>query len=72
MFASKSTERDPPVFDSGTYLVSKTIFIPVGTQIVGDMFSTILGNGVAFTNQANPTPVIKVFCPGFSASSAIR
>ncbi|KAJ7858321.1 pectate lyase superfamily protein-domain-containing protein [Mycena leptocephala] len=51
-------------FDAGTYLVQDTIFVPPGTIIVGEMFSTILGAGPKFTNQANPRPVLKVGNPG--------
>ncbi|KAF8634219.1 hypothetical protein AX17_004266 [Amanita inopinata Kibby_2008] len=47
-------------FDAGTYLVEKTIFVPAETIIVGEMFSTILGSGSAFSSQSSPTPVLKV------------
>ncbi|KAF7368568.1 Glucan 1,3-beta-glucosidase [Mycena venus] len=47
-------------FDSGVYLVSKTIFVPAGAQIVGDMYPTILGSGTAFQDQMTPTPVLRV------------
>ncbi|KAJ7451269.1 glycoside hydrolase family 55 protein, partial [Mycena galericulata] len=53
-------------FDSGVYLVSGTITVPAGAQIVGDMYPTILGSGSAFQNQASPTPVLKVGNPGDS------
>lgn len=43
------------VFDSGVYLVSKTILVPAGAQIVGNMHSSILGSGAAFQAQTNPT-----------------
>ncbi|KAJ7496176.1 exo-beta-1,3-glucanase [Mycena galericulata] len=54
------------IFDSGVYLVSGTITVPAGAQIVGDMYPTILGSGSAFQNQASPTPVLKVGNPGDS------
>jgi hypothetical protein len=47
-------------FEAGTYLVTTTIFIPPGTIIVGEMYSTILGSGSAFQSQTSPTPVLKV------------
>ncbi|KAJ7832076.1 glycoside hydrolase family 55 protein [Mycena olivaceomarginata] len=47
-------------FDAGTYLVKKTIFVPAGTIIVGEMFSVIMGSGTAFQNQGSPTPVLRV------------
>lgn len=55
-----NAHRPLSVFDSGVYLVSKTIFVPTGAQIVGDMYPTILGSGTAFQDQTNPTPVLQV------------
>ncbi|KAJ6552599.1 pectin lyase fold/virulence factor [Mycena vulgaris] len=53
-------------FDAGTYRVSNTIFVPPGTQTVGEMFSTILASGKVFNDQTNPTPVLRVGNPGDS------
>ncbi|PPQ77526.1 hypothetical protein CVT25_011323 [Psilocybe cyanescens] len=47
-------------FDAGTYVVTSTITIPAGTQIVGEAWSVIAGKGPTFQNQNNPTPVVKV------------
>ncbi|EJD05787.1 exo-beta-1,3-glucanase [Fomitiporia mediterranea MF3/22] len=47
-------------FDHGTYLVTSTITIPAGTQIVGEAWSVIMGSGSAFEDMNNPQPVIKV------------
>ncbi|KAF8078080.1 exo-beta-1,3-glucanase [Lyophyllum atratum] len=47
-------------FDAGTYIVSSTITIPAGTQIVGEAWSVIAGSGSAFQNQASPQVVVKV------------
>jgi glucan 1,3-beta-glucosidase len=52
--------------DAGTYLVSDTITIPAGTQILGEAWSTILGYGPAFQDQDNPKVVIKVGDKGSS------
>ncbi|KAI0372846.1 exo-beta-1,3-glucanase [Pilatotrama ljubarskyi] len=46
--------------DHGTYLVSNTLTIPAGTQIVGEVWSVILGSGAAFQDQANPKAVVRV------------
>ncbi|QRV88543.1 exo-beta-1,3-glucanase [Ceratobasidium sp. AG-Ba] len=51
-------------FDAGTYYVTKTIKIPVGSIIVGEIWSTVLGGGATFADQSNPTPVIQVGSPG--------
>ncbi|KAF5387123.1 hypothetical protein D9615_001631 [Tricholomella constricta] len=47
-------------FDAGTYIVSSTITIPAGTQIVGEAWSVIAGSGSAFKDQASPQVVVKV------------
>ncbi|KAF5330865.1 hypothetical protein D9619_005867 [Psilocybe cf. subviscida] len=55
-------------FDAGTYIVTSTLTIPAGTQIVGEAWSVIAGKGSAFGSQSNPTPVVRV---GASGSSGI-
>ncbi|KII88660.1 glycoside hydrolase family 55 protein [Plicaturopsis crispa FD-325 SS-3] len=55
-------------FDAGTYVVSSTIQIPAGTQIVGEVWSVIAGTGSAFQDQNNPAVVVQV---GASGSTGI-
>ncbi|EEB90041.1 hypothetical protein MPER_11806, partial [Moniliophthora perniciosa FA553] len=50
-------------FDHGTYVVTNTLTIPAGTQIVGEAWSTIAGRGSAFTDYNNPRPVVRVGAP---------
>jgi len=57
--------------DAGTYLVSDTITIPAGTQILGEAWSTILGYGPAFQDQDYPKVVIKVGDVGSSGVTEI-
>lgn len=57
--------------DAGTYLVSNTITIPAGTQILGEAWSTILGYGSAFQDQKNPKVVVKVGEVGSSGVTEI-
>ncbi|KAF8894123.1 exo-beta-1,3-glucanase [Infundibulicybe gibba] len=47
-------------FDAGTYVVTSTITIPAGTQIVGEAWSVIAGRGSAFQDFNNPQVVVKV------------
>ncbi|OCH86564.1 exo-beta-1,3-glucanase [Obba rivulosa] len=47
-------------FDAGTYLISNTLTIPAGTQMVGEAWSVIMGGGSAFQDQSNPTVMVKV------------
>ncbi|OBZ70776.1 Glucan 1,3-beta-glucosidase [Grifola frondosa] len=51
-------------FDAGTYLVSSTITIPAGTQVVGEAWSTIMATGNAFTDYNNPRVVVQVGAAG--------
>ncbi|KAG9080236.1 hypothetical protein FRC06_006908 [Ceratobasidium sp. 370] len=51
-------------FDAGTYYVTKTIKIPVGSVVVGEIWSTVIGGGSAFADQTKPTPVIQVGSAG--------
>ncbi|EJD46953.1 glucan 1,3-beta-glucosidase [Auricularia subglabra TFB-10046 SS5] len=47
-------------FDHGIYLVNSTITIPAGTQIIGEVWSTIMGYGSAFSDPNNPQVVVRV------------
>ncbi|KAJ7470266.1 exo-beta-1,3-glucanase [Mycena latifolia] len=53
-------------FDAGTYVVTSTITIPAGTQIVGEAWSVIAGKGAAFQDMNNPQVVVQVGAPGSS------
>lgn len=51
-------------FDAGTYVVSSTLTIPAGTQIVGEAWSVIAGKGSNFQDINNPQPVVQVGASG--------
>lgn len=51
-------------FPHGAYVVSKTIKIPGGTRMTGEIWSIILATGNAFGDWNNPTPVLRVGDPG--------
>ncbi|KAJ6608596.1 exo-beta-1,3-glucanase [Mycena sp. CBHHK59/15] len=51
-------------FDAGTYVVTSTLTIPAGTQIVGEAWSVIAGKGAAFQNVNSPQVVVQVGAPG--------
>ncbi|KAF9871949.1 hypothetical protein CkaCkLH20_10581 [Colletotrichum karsti] len=50
----------PVFFPSGVYLVEKTVFIPVGSIIIGEAWSQIMGTGSFFSDESKPQPVIRV------------
>ncbi|KAF7353606.1 Exo-beta-1,3-glucanase [Mycena venus] len=51
-------------FDAGTYVVTSTLEIPAGTQIVGEGWSVIAGKGSAFQDVNNPQVVVRVGAAG--------
>ncbi|KAJ6547049.1 exo-beta-1,3-glucanase [Mycena capillaripes] len=51
-------------FDAGTYVVTSTLTIPAGTQIVGEGWSVIAGKGAAFQDMNNPQAVVQAGAPG--------
>ncbi|KAJ7482757.1 exo-beta-1,3-glucanase [Mycena latifolia] len=53
-------------FDAGTYVVTSTLTIPAGTQMVGEAWSVIAGKGSTFQDMNNPQPVVQVGAPGSS------
>ncbi|KZP14824.1 glycoside hydrolase family 55 protein [Athelia psychrophila] len=46
-------------FDAGVYLVTDTIAIPAGTQVVGEAWSVIMASGSSFNSQTSPKVVIQ-------------
>ncbi|EJF66026.1 exo-beta-1,3-glucanase [Dichomitus squalens] len=50
--------------DAGTYLITDTLKIPAGAQVVGEAWSVFLGSGSAFSDQSNPKVVVQVGQPG--------
>ncbi|KAK3187626.1 hypothetical protein K4F52_003684 [Lecanicillium sp. MT-2017a] len=47
-------------FPFGKYRVESTLYIPVGSQIIGEGWATITGAGDYFKDESNPKPVISV------------
>jgi hypothetical protein len=48
----------------GVYRVSDTIFVPVGTRIVGEAWAVISGYGDAFKDPSAPKAIVRVGNPG--------
>ncbi|KAF7322584.1 hypothetical protein HMN09_00036900 [Mycena chlorophos] len=53
-------------FDAGTYVVTSTLQIPAGTQMIGESWAVIAGKGSAFQNVNSPVPIVQVGAPGSS------
>ena len=49
--------------DAGTYKVTKTVYIPAGSKIVGESYSVIMSSGSFFADINNPQPVVQVGHP---------
>lgn len=47
-------------FPAGTYIVTDTVFVPVGSKIVGEAWSQIMASGAKFADMNNPKTVVKV------------
>jgi len=47
-------------FDSGTYKIMYTLFIPAGTRLVGETYPIIMSSGNVFNDMNNTKPVIQV------------
>ncbi|KAI0380474.1 glycoside hydrolase family 55 protein [Hypomontagnella monticulosa] len=47
-------------FDAGTYKVTKTLFIPAGSKIVGEGYPVIMSSGSFFTNVNAPQVVVQI------------
>ncbi|KAG6874267.1 hypothetical protein C0995_001492 [Termitomyces sp. Mi166 len=56
----KSAGRKIVFFDAGTYIVTSTLVVPVGTRMVGEAWSVIAGKGKLFFDQENPEVVVRV------------
>jgi len=54
--------------DQGDYLVSRTIYIPGGSRIVGESYPVILSSGPFFNNMNRPQPVVMIGRPGEQGS----
>lgn len=55
-------------FDHGVYKVTRTLYIPPGSRIAGEVFPVIMATGSQFSNIKKPVPVIQVGKPGESGS----
>ncbi|KAF3196898.1 hypothetical protein TWF679_003893 [Orbilia oligospora] len=53
-------------FPAGIYQVSGTVFVPVGTRMVGAAWSQIRATGSYFGDENNPKVVVQVGTPGDS------
>lgn len=52
-------------FPSGTYVFFKTVKVPPGVKIIGEVWAVIMAGGdSAFQNANNPQPVLQVGEPG--------
>lgn len=47
-------------FPYGVYIVSDTLRMPIGSRIIGQAWSQIMGKGLNFQDEFNPRPVVQV------------
>lgn len=46
--------------DSGVYRITRTLYVPKESKIVGEAYPVILSSGPFFTEMPNPQPVVQV------------
>ncbi|KAF2016131.1 glycoside hydrolase family 55 protein [Aaosphaeria arxii CBS 175.79] len=51
-------------FDHGVYKITKTIYLPPGARLVGEIYSVIMASGNTWGDVNNPVPVIQIGKPG--------
>jgi len=51
-------------FPQGIYQTRETIYVPPGSRIVGEVFSTITGLGSHFTDASHPQSIVRLGNPG--------
>ncbi|KAJ5110445.1 hypothetical protein N7532_000980 [Penicillium argentinense] len=64
ILAKNAEECKITYFPFGVYRVSDTLHVPVGTRIVGEVWSVISGYGSAFKNPSSPRAVVRLGYPG--------
>ncbi|KAJ3396013.1 hypothetical protein HDU92_004316 [Lobulomyces angularis] len=47
-------------FPMGSYVIKSTVFVPVGSRIVGETWSLIQPTGLFFSDPSNPQPAFKI------------
>ncbi|KAH6618327.1 glycoside hydrolase family 55 protein [Chaetomium sp. MPI-SDFR-AT-0129] len=60
LFASAAAANKVVFLDAGMYVVTKTVYIPAGSRIVGEAFPVILSSGPFFASASKPKPVVQV------------
>lgn len=62
----RETSKKLTMFDEvphGTYIVSSTVHLPVGTRLVGEVWSVLMGSGRAFQDADHPQVVFRAGHP---------
>lgn len=55
-------------FDQGVYKVTKTLYFPPGSRVVGEAYSVIMASGGVWSDISKPVPVVQVGKKGESGS----
>ena len=50
--------------DAGNYKISRTLFVPAGSKIVGESYPVLLSSGPTFSNINTPQALLKIGNPG--------
>lgn len=58
-------------FPHGVYLVTKTVTVPSGSRLAGEVWSVISGSGAYFGDAKNPKPIVQIGAPGSFGSAEL-
>ncbi|KAH6722001.1 exo-1,3-beta-D-glucanase [Leptodontidium sp. MPI-SDFR-AT-0119] len=72
LFLVAITLNRPVFFPMGSYIIKDTLNIPVGSRIVGEVWSQIVAEGAKFADMANPYVAVRVGDQGSSGVMEIQ
>ncbi|KAL8829346.1 MAG: hypothetical protein Q9170_006207 [Blastenia crenularia] len=60
LFNRAATSGKIVFLDAGIYKITRTLYIPTGSKIVGEAYPIILSSGSFWASMSNPQPVVQV------------
>ena len=64
VLTAAATKNEVVFFGFGVYKVTRTIYIPPGSKIIGESYSVIMSSGDFFADMKKPKPVVRIGFPG--------
>ncbi|PSN61819.1 pectin lyase-like protein [Corynespora cassiicola Philippines] len=51
-------------FPAGVYILEDTVFVPIGSRLVGEGWTQLMASGSKFSDEENPRTMLKIANPG--------